>query len=334
MTSVPSAARAIRPRPPLAYFGIHRLLWLLAAMNAAVILATWPFFGAYGLRLDWSSLTPSFAAIVLALVAWLGQVWAPGKKGEWPVAESMLAFVLIAICCVAVTPAQYLAVALNRPLADPWLARADAWLGISVPDAVRWTGEHPLLVAVLRASYQSLIVQFAAPILLLGIYYRDRAALWEYTFNFHLCLVVTLLGLALFPAMCAFSYYGFESLIDQTVFIRDFNALRAGTFTDMRLKDLEGLITFPSFHVAGGLIVTWVFRRHPWLFGGLVALNALMIASTILLGPHYAVDIIASTALVVVSAWIYSRWASKLIEPREQAAPVNAAEARPLAQAG
>ena len=67
----------------------------------------------------------------------------------------------------------------------------------------------------------------------------------EYAFNFHVCLIVTLIGLALFPAMCAFSYYGFESLIDQTRFIRHFKALRAGSFKVLQLRELEGLITFP-----------------------------------------------------------------------------------------
>ncbi len=201
---------------------------------------------------------------------------------------------------------------MNRPLADPWLARADAWLGISVPAAVAWTAAHPALVFLLRVSYYSLAPQFIAPIAILGLYYRDRDALWEYIFHFHICLVLTLIGLVLFPAMCAFSYYGFESLIDQTRFITHFNALRNGNFHLLRLRELEGLITFPSFHVAGGLMVTWAFRAYGKMFVFLLVLNALMIASTVLLGPHYAVDLVASGLVFGASVWLYTRWGRAL----------------------
>ena len=308
--STPAPNRA--PRPTAADLGFHRLALLLFAMNAAVVVATLPFYGAYGLKIDWSTFTPSLVAIGFAVVGWVAHRSSPGRPSEWPVAESFVAFMAIAVAFSVVTPAQYLAVALDRPLADPWLARADAWMGISVPEAVRWTSGHPWLTGILAASYYSLMPQFIAPIVVLGLFYRDRDALWEYAFNFHFCLLVTLLGLALFPAACAFTYYGFESLIEQERFIRHFEALRNGTFTLLQLQELEGLITFPSFHVAGGLMVTWVFRRYPKMFALLLVLNVLMIASTVLLGPHYAIDIVASTVLFVVSAWIYSRWASRL----------------------
>ncbi len=180
---------------------------------------------------------------------------------------------------------------------------------------------HPLLVPLLVAAYYSLMPQFIAPIVLLGLFYRDREALWEYAFNFHFCLLMTLLGLALFPAACAFTHYGFESLIDQTRFIQHFQALRSGTFTRLQLQELEGLITFPSFHVAGGLMVTWAFRHYRKLFIALTALNALMIASTVLLGPHYVVDIVASILLFALSAGVYRRWARQLAVPRTTARP-------------
>ena len=104
------------------------------------------------------------------------------------------------------------------------------------------------------------MLQFLLPIVVLG-FLRDRKHLWEYIFHFHVCATVTLIGVALWPAACAFTYYGFDSLLDQTRFIDHFAALRAGTFREVRFDNIEGLITFPSFHVAGGLMVTWAFRR-------------------------------------------------------------------------
>ena len=310
MTAVPRPSRHVRPSP--ADLGLHRLAGLLLALNVAVVAATLPFYRSFGLVLEWGSFLPSAAALGFAVIGWLAHRSTPGRPSEWPLAESFVAFSLVALQFSIVTPAQYLAVALNRPLADPWLARADALLGISVPGAVAWTAAYPALVSVLLFSYYSLAPQFIAPIVLLGLWYRDRDGLWEYVFNFHVCLVLTLIGLALFPAMCAFSYYGFESLIDQGRFIRHFEALRGGNFRLLELTELEGLITFPSFHVAGGLMVTWVFRRYRRLFALLFVLNVLMIASTVLLGAHYAVDIIASFIIFVMSQWLYVRWGRQL----------------------
>ena len=307
-------------RPSLAELGVHKLALILLGLNGGVLALTLPFYGPFGLVIDWATFVPSLAAIAFAAVGWLAHRSAPGRVSEWPIAETFVAFSLIALCFTVMTPAQYLAVAIDRPLADPWLARADAFLGISVPDAVAWTRSHPRLASILALSYYSLAPQFVAPLAILGLYYRDRFALWEYTFHFHFCLAVTLLGLALFPAMCAFSYYGFESLIDQSRFIHHFEALRNGSFTVLQLRELEGLITFPSFHVAGGIIVTWAFRRYRWMLLLLLILNTLMVTSTVLLGPHYAVDIIASAAVFAVSVWIYHRWARRLTGSREGSA--------------
>jgi len=89
--------------------------------------------------------------------------------------------------------------------------------------------------------------------------------LWEFAFHFHFCALVTLAASGLFPAECAFTFYGFESLIDQGRFIHHFESLRAGTFQTIRFNDI-GLISFPSFHAAGALMVTWAFRSLPaWL---------------------------------------------------------------------
>jgi hypothetical protein len=306
-------------RPTLTDLGLHRLSALLLGLNVAVFLATLPFYGAFGLTIDWRSFLPSAAAIAFAALGWMAHRATPGRPTEWPIAESFVAFAVIALLFSAVTPAQYLVVALNRPLADPWLARVDAFFGISVPDAVAWTRGHPRLVAILVVSYYSLALQFIAAIVIPGFFFRDRDALWEYAFNFHVCLILTLIGLALFPAMCAFSYYGFESLIDQERFIRHFDALRRGSFSVLQLTELEGLITFPSYHVAGGLMVTWAFRRRRWMFLAFSILNTLMIASTVLLGPHYAVDIVASLIVFAVSVWLYNRWGRQLTQsPRAE----------------
>jgi membrane-associated phospholipid phosphatase len=137
--------------------------------------------------------------------------------------------------------------------------------------------------------------------------------MWEYAFHFHFCSLVTLAALALFPAECAFTYYGYESLINQTRFIHQFHGFRDGTLTVIRFNDIEGLISFPSFHVAGAMMVTWAFRRHRWFFVPLLCLNAVMAASTVMLGAHYATDLVATALMFGASVIIYRRWGERLL---------------------
>jgi hypothetical protein len=194
------------------------------------------------------------------------------------------------------------------PLADPWLAGADAALGVHVPALRDWTAQHGWLARALVLAYFSLLPQFVLPIVALGLWYRDRERLWEYVFHFHFCLTVTLIGVALFPAACAFSHYGFTSLIDQTRFLAHFEGLRSGTLTVVRLDDIEGMISFPSFHAAGGLMVTWVFRGRRCWTAGLIVLNAGLIAATVLTGAHYGVDVLITVAMFAGSVVAWRRW--------------------------
>jgi membrane-associated phospholipid phosphatase len=146
------------------------------------------------------------------------------------------------------------------------------------------------------------------PIIALGMFYRDRIGMWEYVVHFHFCLAVALLCVALLPATVPISYYGFESLIDQTRFINHFTGLRSGTFTELPLNEIEGMISFPSFHVAGGLMVTWAFRGHRRWFAALAVLNALLIASTVLTGVHYAIDVVGGVILFAGSVLLWRAW--------------------------
>ena len=200
---------------------------------------------------------------------WLSLCTVPGRtRRDWIVAETVAVLILILTCSLVTGAGQYLVAGWVRPLVDPGLAAADAWLGVSVPALVAWTRPHPWITIALQLAYFTLLPQFVLAIVGTGIVQRDRARLWEFAFHFHLCAIVTLVCSGLFPAACAFTFYGFESLLDQGRFIDHFASLRAGTFPLLRFDTIEGLISFPSFHVAGALMVTWAFRgRRAWAVG-------------------------------------------------------------------
>ena len=278
---------------------------LFIAAQLALLLVVAPLYARFGLTFDWSTSTPMFAAQAGFLGAWLYFCRYRDHPRKSAALDVILGTALLVALTAIVAPAQYAAVALRRPLIDPQLAAADRALGINVATLAQWTTAHPRVTIGLALAYVSFLPQLFLPIVVLGLVFREREALWEFVFHYHFCLLATLVALALFPAACAFQYYGIASAFDQSRFVAHFGALRDGTFHVISFTNLEGLISMPSFHVAGGLMVTWAFRRHRALFVPVAILNVLMIAATFLSGAHYFVDVVASCALVGVSAMAY-----------------------------
>jgi hypothetical protein len=299
------------------YLGFHRLCAFFVILQVTLLCVTASALLYTGMQLEWRELVSArTAAVLLMWGVWLLHVLTPGRRPrEWVITETFLVIALLITFSNIGSPLQYAIIAFGAPLADPWLARADALLGVNVPMLVSWTAAHPGLASVLVAVYGSLLPQFLLPPLVLGCWYRDRKALWEYAWNFQVCLIAALVGLALFPAACAFTYYGFDSLLTQVRFTTQFHAVRSGAMSVVPLGNMEGMITFPSFHVAGALLVTWSFRRYPVWTVVLGLVNVLLIASTVLTGAHYVVDAIAAFGVFGFSVWLWRRVAARWIEP-------------------
>jgi hypothetical protein len=308
----PQDAAALTARWPRAVAQRSPLRWPPAAVfsisvQAVVFAACVVLFPVLGLSVAWRTALPN--ALLLALLLGTWTFYATSKRANRAiVCDTLLATFLVVLFTNVAGAAQYGAVALNLPLADSWLAAADAALGIHVPALTEWTGQHRVLAIALVFAYFSLLPQFVLPLIGLGLWYRNRQRLWEYVFHFHFCLAVTLVGVAVFPAACAFAYYGFESLIDQARFTSHFEGLRDGTLRQIRFDNIEGLISFPSFHTAGGLMVTWVFRGYRWWSIPLAVLNALLITATVLTGAHYGIDLLVTILMFAGSVLLWRRW--------------------------
>lgn len=301
-------------------FTIHDLPKRLIAVQACLAAAVAPWYAAYGLHIDWRSAALLPVAHVSLVAAW----WYCRRRysthpGKSIYADVILATLVLLLVTNIASPAQYLAVALRRPLIDDWLVRADAALGIDVAALAAWTRSHPPVSLVLSACYASLIVQFLMPLLIVGLRDRDRTRLWEYVFHFNFCLIVTIATLAIFPAECPYTHLGFTSTIDQSRVIAHITALRAGTFRTIDFGNLDGLVSMPSFHAAGAVIVTWAFRRRRIVFSMLTLLNTGLIAATFMSGVHYFVDILGAFALVGVSVAAF-----RLVSRAPVAAPIEA----------
>jgi len=307
-----AAANRRAARPRLSDLGLNRLGWFLALLNAAVLLADVTLFSALGLSIVWSTVTLYVLPLAALFLVWLNFYFVPGSAKESTVAEFVFLIGLMVSLTNVGSVMQYGAVAIGAPYVDSWLAAGDRALGLYVPSLAEWTRAHRFVALAMYVSYASLIAQFFFTILVLAAY-RDRARIWEFAFHFHVCLVITVAALAVFPAICPPAYYHFDPTIDMTRVIHQIRTLHDGSMKAVRFDELEGLVSFPSFHAAGGIIVSWAFRRRRWFFVPLALLNVAMFASTFITGVHYVVDVIASVPLFAFSVFAYSRWGARLL---------------------
>lgn len=298
-------------RPRLSQCGFNRLGLLLVALNGGVFLADLVLYHSR-LSIDWSTTLASAGGMLIFVAVWLRLYIVPGGREKQLGAELVFLVGLMVLLTNLAAVMQYGAIAFGASYVDPRLAAADAALGIHVPSLAAWTTAHRTVDVLLTASYGSLLVQFLLVIGLLAAY-RNRANLWELAFHVHVCLIVTVACLLIFPAICPPAYYGFRPTIKMTRLIQQIRGFHAGTMTVVRLDQIEGLVSFPSFHVAAALIATWAVRHRRRVLIPIALLNVALIASTVLSGVHYAVDAIAAVPLFAGSAFAYRRWAFRLL---------------------
>ena len=272
-----------------------RILRVIISIQLGVLALAVPLYWASGLTFKWSSVGGQmFIAGVFGVGATLS------RRDRNGVPQVVSAITLLLTAWLILGPLQYLAAAWNRPLVDAYLLRADAWLGVSWPAIDRWVTGHPTARHMLGLAYFSLLPQFVLVPLVLG--WVNRTRLWQFVLQFQLTAIATVVLFALWPASTP-AQHGVHEWVSQTHAMQQLFAVRAGALRVLDLTQATGLISWPSFHTAGALLVVWSVRKTCW-FWPIVVLDGLLIAATVLLGVHYAVDVFGGlgvVGLVVVS---------------------------------
>lgn len=186
------------------------------------------------------------------------------------------------------------------PRIDLALAGWDASLGWDTVAVLEWVARRPALRSFLIYCYNSTELQLVlAPVIAAQAHDRRRLRVLIYA-----TVYSSLLG--------SLIYYFFPSSGPAGVFSSpDFLAVQR--LTHLKYEQvhhfqpvttlLGGLIAFPSFHVAWSVLATYAALPRPKIFVALAALNAVVIASTALLGWHYLVDIPAGVLLALGCLW-------------------------------
>lgn len=242
------------------------------------------------------------AAAMLALSAWCRFRYPDPRLAE--AAAIVGAGTLSLMLCGVISN---VGLRLGAPLADARLFAIDAALGLHVDRAVRAMAEWPLLIDGLAIIYNA---SGAAVVALITAALAGKAIpkAWELVATSVLAMqLVALLSIAM-PAIGAMAHLKMGDLQGAGLpagagvyHLEAFAHFYSGEGGVLRLADLGGLVTFPSFHTVLALLATQALwdTRLRWIG---VAWTAAVIVSTIPIGGHYVIDLAAGFAIWAVCA--------------------------------
>jgi membrane-associated phospholipid phosphatase len=125
------------------------------------------------------------------------------------------------------------------------------------------------------------------------------------------------------PSAGAYAYYSppehiFSNYsgIGGLAHLKTLMTLRSGEPWDFLVTRSMGLVSFPSFHVALGIILIYTFRRTLFLMIPVAIINALMVLATLPEGGHHLSDTLAGAAIAAFTLLVV-----RVIELEAQKAP-------------
>jgi PAP2 superfamily len=278
---VPPIARVREWVPPEAR-PVYAAVLALTAIISAVVLAT-------DFRFDVAVLGVPLGSLAILAVCGIHLRCNAGKPRLGSAVQGYALFMAISVaaplCAVIVAST-------GLPLIDAELAHLDRALFFGFER--RWVVDaivtRPIAFEAAKFVYHSLIWQ---PALLLAVLFaNDPPRAWTLLLAWAMTLATIVAIFPFVPAAGEPPYF-----LD---FIDTFTGARDGSLRVLGREALTGIITFPSFHAAAGVLLAWGFASSRRLRVPFGVLNAVMIASALIAG-HYLIDLFAGAIVAGVS---------------------------------
>jgi membrane-associated phospholipid phosphatase len=291
-----------------------RIAWRLFQLNWIPIIAMGSV-AALGGALCGFTIEPVALAITvgigvaLALTAYL-YAFAKGEQADPKLIFPLGAISQLLLVATIMGPLTYVAGVAHWPLQDHVLLAIDRAMGMDPEMIARYVNDREWLGGLLVRGYVLIKIILLAIPLALSLMSRF-ARLQVFVFAFSLTLILTLTISSFMPAVG--TYYGLNidpaqfASLDASIYsaqLRDILALRDGSLRHLELFKITGIVSFPSFHAASGVLYIWALWPVRYLGGLAVALNLLMIASTPVIGAHYMIDVFGGIALAAVCLFL------------------------------
>jgi membrane-associated phospholipid phosphatase len=272
-------------------------------MVLATALTVWISFAALGLRVDFTSNWP---LVSVALFYTAAAFFYRYVRGDRPIADMLIVIAQLFLTLLLGLLLTYAASATALPYRDAEFSAIDLWLGFHRGSYIGAINSVPGLGAVLDAAYLSIQPQTAlVPLALLLV--RQMPRLQSFVLALGISLLATNFIAVFLPAVDAAIYIDLAprgaAALEPGVYthVHTLEALRSGAMSVIRLDDLEGLITFPSFHTTNAILFAWALWPIRYVRIAGLALNVVMIASTPTAGSHYFIDIVGGTVVAVLA---------------------------------
>jgi membrane-associated phospholipid phosphatase len=276
-----------------------RIIWGIIALMAVTVLLA---YHATGLGIDFHG---SFRAFfIIPLITAVSCYYRHWRRDRYIAAgaESCAQIASILLLGMMLT---YPLATLAFPYRDPALHAMDVWLGLDWQAYLDVFNASPALGLVSKAAYCSMQLQY--PLVILALTASSRfLRLQQYIFTVLIALAVTLVIFTFVPAVGAYAYLHvpaehYASLAPIVTFeqMQHLEAMRNGSWSVIR--DMEGLISFPSFHTISAILFSWALFPIAKLRWWVLGLNAALIASTPVQGAHYFIDIPGGALVAAVA---------------------------------
>jgi PAP2 superfamily len=295
------------------------IVWCCALAFLAVDVA-WLSVSALSFeRANWSMLAAAVAVAMLVramLVAALINLAARDRRGavmlrgftrrcELLCHHGLLLVLLVASFLVF----SYLATAAALPLKDETLAALDRALGFDWPKFLAAANAEPRVALALSCCYHSTGPLLVAIVVWLSLTAQE-ARLAELLAVLALTCVGLAVGMIAVPTAGAFAHFAppqetfahFAAAQRMWPFHATFAALRDGSLTVIAFASADGIVSFPSFHAALGVVTLWALRDVRPVLPAVVALNAAMMVAVMPVGGHHLTELLggALTALFAI----------------------------------
>ncbi len=197
-------------------------------------------------------------------------------------------------------PLTYVAFQTRWPYIDRYLAAIDATLGVSAGAWVVWTAQHPWFDLAMRLTYSSVFPQIILVVAVLG--FAGDKQLDLFVTRFMLAGLITCGVCAFFPAQGSCVYFGLPTPGHYVNVLSEMHRIRMG-LTTISWKDIEGIVTFPSFHTVWAVLLIVAFRGWRLLFWPIAVLNSLVLLSCVTTGMHYFTDVLGGLAVTALAVY-------------------------------
>ena len=187
------------------------------------------------------------------------------------------------------------------PPIDHQLVHLDSLLHFHLPHFMRWSQQHLRFYRVMKLVYASWLNELIV-LPVLASFFLPYCSVMRYFVCLLLAMSIAALIYFFFPTASP------ASVFKAALFLPEQHAIvhRYYNFHHQVVQSIPilGLISFPSPHVIGALSVTLLFWRRWGFFIPMALFNALVCLSTLALGYHYLVDVIASFCITPPCFWL------------------------------